>query len=347
MKIAVIGAGFFGSTAALILSKKHDVDLYEKSDTILNGASLANQFRFHLGYHYPRSSETVNEIKKNYKYFEKFFGKNVFQKTLNLYGIASNKSKINYENYIKFLNEKNLKYKEVKSNYFSDQIEGQIISNEKNLNYFKIKNLIQKKLLNNKVNILFNTEFNKNILNDYDKVIISTYDQNNSILKKIGYKVENKFRFELIEKILVKLPQKYKNLSCIVLDGEFVCIDPYLGTNYHLLSDVKYSKLEVIQGIYPKFKHENKKYLNAGLVKNIKNSKFKSFIKHGSKYLPFIKKSKYIGSFFVVRAIKKNKEQTDERLNEIVESKKKVISIFSGKWNTCVGVANYLNDNLK
>ena len=29
MKIAVIGAGFFGTTAALELSKKHEVDLYE------------------------------------------------------------------------------------------------------------------------------------------------------------------------------------------------------------------------------------------------------------------------------------------------------------------------------
>ena len=30
MKIAIIGAGFFGTTAALKLSKSHDVDLFEK-----------------------------------------------------------------------------------------------------------------------------------------------------------------------------------------------------------------------------------------------------------------------------------------------------------------------------
>ena len=30
MKIAIIGAGFFGATAALKLSKYHDVDLFEK-----------------------------------------------------------------------------------------------------------------------------------------------------------------------------------------------------------------------------------------------------------------------------------------------------------------------------
>ena len=51
MKIAIIGAGFFGITAGLILSNKHQVDIFEKEKKILNGASYSNQFRFHLGYH--------------------------------------------------------------------------------------------------------------------------------------------------------------------------------------------------------------------------------------------------------------------------------------------------------
>ena len=34
MKIAIIGAGFFGATAALKLSKYHDVDLFEKKNDI-------------------------------------------------------------------------------------------------------------------------------------------------------------------------------------------------------------------------------------------------------------------------------------------------------------------------
>ena len=74
MKIAIIGSGFFGSTLAIYLSKKHKVDLYEKQKSIFNGASSANQFRFHSGYHYPRSQKTVNEIKKSKKDFISFFG---------------------------------------------------------------------------------------------------------------------------------------------------------------------------------------------------------------------------------------------------------------------------------
>ena len=29
------------------------------------------------------------------------------------------------------------------------------------------------------------------------------------------------------------------------MDGEFACLDPYLGTNYHLLSDVKILNLKL------------------------------------------------------------------------------------------------------
>ncbi|MDC3161062.1 FAD-dependent oxidoreductase, partial [Candidatus Pelagibacter sp.] len=114
MKIAIIGAGFFGCSAALALSKKHKIDIFEKSDSILNGASLANQLRFHLGYHYPRSPETVNEIKKNYRNFLKYFGKNIFGKTKNLYGISSEGSKIKFEDYLGFLKKNKLKFKKIK-----------------------------------------------------------------------------------------------------------------------------------------------------------------------------------------------------------------------------------------
>ena len=55
------------------------------------------------------------------------------------------------------------------------------------------------------------------------------------------------------------------------------------------------------------------------------------------------KKAKYIGSMFVVRAIMKNKEKTDERTSTINIHSNKIMSILSGKWNNCV----YLAKNLR
>ena len=339
MKVAIIGAGFFGTSCAITLAKKHDVHIFEKKETILCGASRANQLRFHLGYHYPRSQKTILEIKKNYKEFVKFFGNDVFAKTKNYYGISKEKSKTNYNNYLKFLKKNKLKYKKINIQDFSKKIEGQIISYEKNLDYFKIKKKIFKKLKNKNIKVFLKKTFSKKLLKDYDKIVIATYDQNNELLKQLGIKIRNKYQYELVEKIIIKMPIKFKSKSYMVLDGKFVCLDPYVGTKYHLLSDVKNSKLEITKGAYANFKHSNKRYLNQGIVRKKNKSQFKNFVIHGSKYLPIISKAKYIGSFFVTRAVKIGKEKTDERLNDIKTNGSKVITIFSGKWNTCIGVA--------
>ena len=57
MKIAIIGAGIFGITAAIKLSKFKDfnVDVFEKCNSIFQGATYANHNRHHYGFHYPRS----------------------------------------------------------------------------------------------------------------------------------------------------------------------------------------------------------------------------------------------------------------------------------------------------
>ena len=145
-KIAIVGAGLFGCTISLILSKKYDVDLYEKKSDILNEASMCNQFRFHNGFHYPRSVKTVNEIKISNKAFIKFYGKDVFGITKNYYSVAKNLSLTDYSQYLTFLKRNKLNFTEKKNcKHMSSEIEGTILSDEKILNYFKIKKKIRKK----------------------------------------------------------------------------------------------------------------------------------------------------------------------------------------------------------
>ena len=340
MKIAIIGSGFFGTTLGLYLSKKNEVTIYEKEKTILNGASAANQYRFHLGYHYPRSKKTITEINKSKKLFTSFNGLKVFEKTENYYLIAK-KSKTSFIKYKSFLKKNRLYNKNVNIINLSRKIDKVILSNEKILNYFKYKKTLLQKIQKSNLKLKLNTVFQKKDLNNYDKVIIATYSNNNLVLKKLDIRKLQKYKFELVEKIVIKLPKRFSNKSYVVVDGKFVCVDPYLGTNYHLLSDVKLSKLEISTGYYPNFKNKKKRYLCKGMIKNIKVSRFNQFIKRSSTYLPFLKEAKYVGSFFVVRTIQKNKEKTDERVTSIVNHSNKITSILSGKWNNCVYLAKY------
>ena len=342
MKIAIVGAGFFGLTLGLILSKKHKIEIFEKKKSILQGASSANQFRFHHGFHYPRSQKTVKEINKSKDLFTSYFGKNIFGKTINYYLIAK-ESKINFVNYKKFLKKNKLLFKILKNTFDEKFIEKFILSDEKILDYFSFRKKIMKMIKKSKVKINFNNQFEKKYVNNFDKIIVTTYANNNLVLKKLGIKKLNEFKFEFVEKILIKLPKKFQKKSYVVVDGNFVCVDPYVGTNYHLLSDVKNSKLETKIGKFPLFKHKNKKFINKGLIRDIKISQFNNFIKRSSAYLPFLKNAKYVGSMFVVRAIMKNKEKTDERTSTIKFHSKKIISVLSGKWNNCVYLAKNLS----
>ena len=344
MKLAVIGSGFFGITLGLILSKKHEVDIYEKENSILNGASSSNQFRFHLGYHYPRSQKTMHEINKSKDLFISYFGKKIFGKTFNYYLVA-NTSKTSYKKYEQFLIKNNLYY--ISKNLFSNNkfIEKTILTKEKILNIFNFKKIVIDKIKKSNLNLKLKTEFNKKNLEEYDKVIIATYSNNNLLLRKLGIKKLSDYKFQLVEKILVKLPKQYSKKSFIVIDGNYVCVDPYLGTKYHLLSDVKLSKLETTIGKFPTFKNKNKKYLNKGIIKNIKISRFNKFINRSSSYLPFLREAKYIGSMYVVRTIKKNKEKTDERTSSVNFHSNKILSVLSGKWNNCVFLAKNFKFN--
>ena len=80
-KICIVGAGLFGCTIALVLSKAgYFVDLYEKNPDIMSETSLKNQQRFHLGYHYPRSVKLYQKLKAHLIFLPNFMEKEFLEK---------------------------------------------------------------------------------------------------------------------------------------------------------------------------------------------------------------------------------------------------------------------------
>jgi len=342
-KIAIVGAGMFGCTLALVLSKKFEVYLFEKKNDILNEASKMNQFRFHLGFHYPRSLKTINEIQNCHKDFLKYYGNKIYGKTKNYYSIARNNSKTSFEKYIKVLKKKKLHHKIISDSnqsYTSKKIRGLILTNEKVLNYFKLKKRINRLLKIKKIKLNLKKELKKEDIKNYHRIFLTTYTSNNLVLRNLGKKPKKKFRYELVEKLIVRLPKKYKQLSMVVLDGNFLCIDPYAGTKYHLLSHVKYSKIKILNSIYPNFSKKLKNLLSYGKLKNLKRTRYDNIIRDGSKYLPFLKKAKYVSSFYLVRTIMSNSKKNDDRTYQIDNYSNKIVTILSGKWNTAVTLSH-------
>ena len=76
MKVAIIGGGFYGIMACLEAAKtKHvkQVYLFEKERSLFSAAGKYNQARLHLGFHYPRSEETIQQSKSGFSLYSKRF----------------------------------------------------------------------------------------------------------------------------------------------------------------------------------------------------------------------------------------------------------------------------------
>ena len=51
----------------------------------------------------------------------------------------------------------------------------------------------------------------------HDKVLIATYSNNNSVLSELGVKDLNANKYQLVEKIVIKLPKKFR----VVVDEKY------------------------------------------------------------------------------------------------------------------------------
>ncbi len=340
-KIAVIGGGIYGTTIAFTLAKKFLVDLYEQYDDILKAASGINQFRLHRGYHYPRSKETALTSLASEKSFFREFKDAVIVNTENFYAIAKNNSKTSKSQYLRFLERHNLEYKIADLPLLNkDSVQLILKVNESLLDPKKLKQIVWKKLKQEKVRVFLNTFVGHKIFRQYDHVIIATYAHINKLLKQ--KEKQNDYQYEFCEKVVVSLPEEFKNKSLVILDGPFMCIDPFGQSKYHLMGNVVHAIHKTIIGKHPKISKKFSFFLNKGIIKNPPITNFNKFIQTSEQFIPGITKAKHIGSMYTFRAVFPNKDQTDERLTAVNQIDKKILTVFSGKIINCVETADEL-----
>ena len=81
-KLAIIGGGFYGCYIAKKLKDKFkskvEVHIFEKNKKLIQEAGKNNQYKLHLGYHYPRSPYTIKQTINGSKKFKKEFDKFIF-----------------------------------------------------------------------------------------------------------------------------------------------------------------------------------------------------------------------------------------------------------------------------
>ena len=339
-KIAIIGGGVFGTTVALRLSAAgFECVIYEQKKDILLSASRVNQYRFHRGYHYPRSISTLKQLAETSPFFMKEYGDAVDDSYIHLYGLAKNNSHIDKNQYISFLEKSNLKYKVTdKYNYLvSDQVTSLLEVEESLINYDKLKLIIKDRIINQKnLTVKLGQKFSKDLIKEYDHIVTCGYGMCQDLLPE---DFKPSYKYQLVEKIVVQAPEELKNISLVIIDGPFMCIDPLPRTNLSILGNVKNAiHSSKIGRELPNFKEDTIINPWEDILKQ-SESRFDTFINHGKQYINYFEKCKFSYSMTGFRVIKPNVEKTDERTT-IISNKGKFIDIFSGKIDTCSWAAN-------
>ena len=229
-KIAVIGAGFYGSYIALKLADKgHKVILIDPEDK--SSATLHCQARLHSGMFYVRSIKDLLSCARNFTKFLKIFKPYIYSE-FNSYYLIDKNSKVDFDSYKKICKDNGLKTKEVKLDYIdSNSVQGILKTNEFSINTSELLFSLRDKCKNHHnitfikdhavslketdrvlINLLYSDPIRVN------RCILASYGNNFKFLKDLGYQVPsfNNYKIPVI-KYTDNLPK-----DChAVVDGDF------------------------------------------------------------------------------------------------------------------------------
>jgi FAD dependent oxidoreductase len=319
-KATVIGGGVFGCVIAIDLAHAgYQVALHEERYGILDGAVARCQARLHSGYHYPRSDRTAIAAQHDAAVFRQRFPQAV-RSTQHYYVIAPG-SKTSPDDYTAFCDRVGLSYEVVEKPPQVHTAELCLRVPEAFVDLAILRRILHREMA--AADVILSIGHRVDTPPPADVVIWATY----------GQPWHEPLQYELCEVALVQLG-RYGDDSFVVMDGEFVSLDPYDHGTY-MLYDVKHSVHVTNVGMKPDVPPEYKSLLNALGPRLTKLSYVDTMRKSASRFLWGLDNggqgvSIYAGSLFSVRAVLPNVDATDERPT-LIHQEGNSISVLSGK----------------
>lgn len=319
-KIAIIGSGWYGCHLASSLSKRNTVHLFEKNSSIFEEASLKNQNRLHLGFHYPRSFITREQSKRGYKLFLSSYPKLIKTIDMNIYAIAEGESLMDFKTYCSIMSASRLEWKEVTKSLpiNLNNIDGALACNEYFIDSQKAKSYFQKVLkckidLKNKITP---EEINK-MSNYFDIILDCTWNK---------LFLSNKFFYEPCI-VFTYVSSLGSSFALTLMDGNLFSLYPFTNKKY-TLTHVKYTPLGQFNNL-----SEAQNAIDNIKLSEINELRLKSE-KHVLKYFPSFKDYFSSEGHFFSMKTKKINSMSDDRSTFITKQSDNVYSVHSGKIDT-------------
>jgi hypothetical protein len=329
VRVAVVGAGLFGCLSAVELARAgHEVDLYERHRGILHGATRANQGRLHMGYHYPRSPATAAECRTGAAEFVRRFPEAVISGGHRYYCLAPQWSKTSAEEYRTFCRTAGLPWTVPASVPLlrADSVDAVVTVGEGHIDVAVLRAMLWKELRLSGVQLHLGTDVDSDYL-PADLVVLATY----------GRGAGMRLRWEVCETALVKLGQHFAGKSFVVMDGPFVSVDPYPGSDLHMLYDVQHSVHHANEGTAAQVPDCYAEVLDRGVV-HTRLTRMDSMCATARRYLRGTGMPEYRGSLFTVRAVLPGVDDTDARPTLVQRGGDRIV-VLGGKLDTAVSAA--------
>lgn len=339
-RVAVVGGGVFGATAAVHLARSGcRVELYERCSDLLMGASGSNQNRLHVGYHYPRSIETALSSREAERDFRAEFGASVVDSDERYYGVAREGSKVSGDQYLRFLDYLSLEYRRERPAFVNhNALDVCVRVREGSFDPRVLRELAKRKLREAGVRVHLRAQADYETVRRFNQVVLAAYARQNHFLRDAQLPIRM-YQFEVCEKLLLEPPPDLMRKSLVVLDGDFMCIDPLGTSQFALAGHVVHAIHAAAVGASPVAPTRIHGYLDRGVIKKPIGTRYPLFVETAAKFMPSIVGARHPGSLFTVRAVLPGLETTDARPTLVERLSEKVVTIFSGKIGTCVQAA--------
>lgn len=354
-RIAIIGAGIFGVTCALELSKLGEISLFERHSDIFTEASHVNQWRHHSGFHYPISYEVVLEIQRAKVDFESYYGGAIRRDIPSYFCTSRFAKEIPAERYLSACQCANLNFKieQAPEKALDPRMVSICLKTDEGVYDFDVLKDIANKKLQSDRNISLYLEsavvngsiekngdkllkINKNghlRTESFDYVVNATYANWHVMSKWFDFPI-NPIRLERVELLLLRVPL---DQMCITLiDAPFHSLVGTGKENLFLLAHRDHSVIKRVVST-------DGMPVEWGRCR----SNRKNILRDAIRYMPILKKAKVVESWFVTKAISAYERDFYARPTIVIHQGFGCWSVLGGKIITCVTNAKEITSQIQ
>jgi len=358
--VGIIGGGVFGTTCALSLPSDIRITLFDENREILMGASFANQYRHHAGFHYPRSVATIREILESEQEFKKVYGDLIVSDFPSYYAIAKEGSKVSADAFLEVCDKYGIWYQEAKCpeeflnaglvsltvktkeavyDYIKMQkIIKERLSQKKNIQPALSSRVTNIRLLDNGGKLVTYVQNGRQKTQLFDYLINATYSKTNQWCKWLDFHKRDLF-YHVKELVVLNISPNPQRCAVTIMDGDYATLVPQ-GS-----SKTRYTFGDVPLSIHEKVSSQRYEAHFRDWTKG-RGTRWAEMQRRCLPWFPILRRASYVSSMFVTLPVERGQMNTDGRPTLVTDHGYGCWSVLSGKIMTSVKAARQICEGI-